>query len=338
MRKLITLICLLSCFFSASLSAQCETDIVITNIECEDNFWTFYFEVQVDNPIPGSGIIYPNDPTIYPFNFPVVVTLPINSGLTEIVLTYVGLTGCEGESFFVVEPECPTDPGTDCMSVDVLGVACEDNGPGFSVLLNVTSLNTAAVGWTLPGSDPTTIYPFGENVTLIELNTEIEIVPFGDPDCTTPFLLTVDNPCGNCPLEIEGTVLNEPDCGESNGLALFQTAGTTGDFQISYSGDNGHSGSVVNENFINGLQTGCYTFELSDDTDMCSALTNLCFEAQAEMIITFITILDDCEEVSYRVDVNGGTPPYFFEWSDGLNGDLTGPLVSGLYSLTVIRS
>lgn len=120
--------------------------------------------------------------------------------------------------------------------------------------------------------------------------------------------------------------ITDVDCyGASTGSISLQTSGGTGN--LSYSWNNGASTSE-----LNGLAAGSYTVVITDENG-CTTEEVFNIEQSEELIISIAKV--DNEQGSIDVEVEGGTPPYTYLWSDGsTDQDLT-DAESGVYTVVV---
>lgn len=338
MRKLISFLCLFSCLAFTSLSAQCAANPIATNVEClPTGGWIVQFSVLVTDLPPDGGWTATNVGIVdlQPYNSFVEIG-PFTTLDSVVVITELfGLGACQDGFTLISAPECFT--GGNCnFCAEVTEVNCGFSPPGFMVSVEISGTAGVAQGWISPNFGYSQTQPFGT----------YEFGPFETPTVSIPILpvsntiftqinVFADNPCDDCPLQLFVQDSVWADCGSLNGSITFIVEGTQGDYQISYQGDNGQTGSVTNTNVVGGLGVGCYDFQLSDATDFCTGGATFCLPGQSDIVITTTTEQQGCNESFITATVTGGTPPYAYTWNNGAAGSVAGPLPAGFYRLTV---
>ncbi|NLL29081.1 MAG: DUF11 domain-containing protein [Bacteroidales bacterium] len=95
---------------------------------------------------------------------------------------------------------------------------------------------------------------------------------------------------------------------------------------------------VYQENIIKNLAAGEYAFTINDFNN-CTTNTSFVINSASEIQIDIVSIIhDNCNntgEGEIEVEVNGGTSPYFYHWSNGCNISKNSSLNAGDYFLTV---
>lgn len=147
--------------------------------------------------------------------------------------------------------------------------------------------------------------------------------------CESPPLSfsVVDGP----PFTIQVDTQTDATCGEDNGSATVSPLqGGVG--AITYNWTGGLSGSIQTD-----LSPGIYTVEATDENG-CTATFELTIGEQPSPTITDqIGVNSGCEdnEGQASVVINGGLPPYTFDWSSGNSDSLQTGLSAGRYYVTV---
>ncbi len=104
----------------------------------------------------------------------------------------------------------------------------------------------------------------------------------------------------------------------SGGVAPYEYAWSTGDVQPN----------------ITGLSSGTYKLTITD-ANGCEELAGAIITEPEAMSLEISRTPDDQGDGTVVVNVNGGTPPYQFVWSNGATAAAQESLASGVYELTV---
>ncbi|MEM9835039.1 MAG: T9SS type A sorting domain-containing protein [Bacteroidota bacterium] len=326
MRKLIYT-CLMLCFgalLSNALSAQCNTELIVERVICDNAMNSYSVQVSVVGDTT-SDITW--TAPLYGFNEPQTfgsfIFGPFETEVVEFFIIVDGESPNCPNPFAVVTPDC--DFGSSCdLAVDVLDVTCSNAGNlGASLLMQVNSSEftpnftyTAFIGGVsyngLTFNTPQLIELFN----LEDGTYNIFVVADSDSTCTQTGTFALN--CGiNCPLQIGVADTTWASCGSANGSITFSVGGFEGDYQITYTDATGNTGSVTNSNVIDGLPSGCYEFELSDMTDFCSAFVSYCIPERSDLSVSIDGNASGCSSVVYTANVTGGAPPYTYVWNNG---------------------
>ncbi len=219
--------------------------------------------------------------------------------------------------------------------LEILQTFCSNNVGGVELFVQMPRPNLQASGWSL--GDATVVYPFDTTVLLGPF--------FGQPIILQPLILgtncesspvTFVNNCinNNCPLQLFVTDTTWADCGQANGSITFEVVGAQEPYQIVWSGG-GQSGGVMNTNVIDGLAGGTqYFFELIDATDFCTGIASYFLPNGTDLVID-ISREFTCNEVILTAALSGGTPPYTYTWTNGVNTPQQVVAEVGIYTLVV---
>jgi gliding motility-associated-like protein len=127
------------------------------------------------------------------------------------------------------------------------------------------------------------------------------------------------------------TTVSSPSCSNKcDGTALVQPSSGFGPYRFKWStGDSTAS--------VSGLCAGVYYVEMTDGSG-CVGIERIELTAPAPVSVdvatTTPTCYGDCDGKAIAT-VNGGTPPYQYAWSNGVQINAAGRLCSGTYLLTV---
>ena len=97
----------------------------------------------------------------------------------------------------------------------------------------------------------------------------------------------------------------------------------------------------VNSPFLFNLESGTYNLEITDNNDCLSSLSIDITESPTPLDIQLQNVNISCHGSatgSANVQVNGGTPPYFYNWSSGHVESYAELLSSGIYFVEVVDS
>lgn len=115
--------------------------------------------------------------------------------------------------------------------------------------------------------------------------------------------------------------------GDSNGIGMISVRGGTEPYRYLWS--NGSTYALDS-----GLVAGTYTVTVTD-ANGCTASATILVAQPAPLFVSIASFGSACTASSARATADGGTLPYFFEWSNGANGDSISGLVAGTYFVTV---
>lgn len=183
----------------------------------------------------------------------------------------------------------------------------------------VTSADSAEISGLNPGSN--------YRVTVTDLQTGCVKVA-GPVSVTSPQLLSF----------IRTTILDELCAGSNNGAVMAGTFGGTQPYQYSWTDESG-AVAGTDEDLI-GVGPGIYS-GLATDTNGCTAAlpnqpVSQMYEPLVESDTAFAISGPLCSGTGFiQVGVEGGAPPYRFDWSNGASGDSIGGLAPGEYFVTV---
>ncbi len=129
--------------------------------------------------------------------------------------------------------------------------------------------------------------------------------------------------------------INNVSCSEQcNGTASVTASGTNGPYTYLWT----PGGAITST--VSGLCEGTHYVQVSDGNS-CSTLKEIVIGAPEEISVDFSVTPNSCFgtcDGSIVANVNGGTPPYNYNWSSGSNTNATNGLCDGNYSLTVTDS
>ena len=239
-------------------------------------------------------------------------------------------TATDANGCAVVEVYTISDSDASAITANVIDPLCAGDVNG-AIDIDVTG---DVMPYTFDWTGPNGFVSVDEDIADLEAGDYIIIVT-DDLGCTSSETITVTDPQ---PIFVSAAIADIFCNGGNNGAIDITVTGGTGNLFIAWTGPNGF---YVEQEDISGLEPGDYSVGISDENG-CSVLelytviesTNIDVDIQQSAPMCF-------GEVTGWVDVtlNGGTPPYTFDWT-GPNGfvssneDLTN-LEAGIYDLII---
>ena len=158
---------------------------------------------------------------------------------------------------------------------------------------------------------------------------------------TYTLLLSDDNACSTTlsfdvmeptPVTVSGSV-SQPSGGLANGAIDVTASGGVGGYSYAWTG----TGVVPNAEDQTGLLPGTYTVVATDSDGCASAVVTFTLtEGAPSLTIASTPACPGTNSGSIDLTVTGGTPPFDFDWSDGLPNQEDHAMVgAGFYTVTV---
>lgn len=224
----------------------------------------------------------------------------------------------------------------DCQQVGLgaFSLTIDGDAPDYTIVNITPSASTIPLG----------PYETGYTATNLTAGTYTLFVQDSQLPINATYLLSVNISSGTC---VSITDTQGTTCNFSNGSLTAET-------QFQYSSPITFNLFDVNDNLINsittpynyvsfyGLQSGFYYVE-SDDGGGCSGRSEVALVDSSTPLTFSLYVIDNssCNFNLGKIYVSGltGTPPYTYQWSNGVTGTtfITG-LTSGGYSLTITDS
>ncbi len=233
-------------------------------------------------------------------------------------VTVTDSAGCQANTVFTLnEPVAP-------LLLHVTGkqhVRCYNGSDGF--------IETQISGGTLPYT-----YNWSNGQTtsgISNIGAGVYTVTVTDGNgCTSVKSIRIDQPAS--PVTGTITVTNNVTCfGGANGSAIINAFGGTG--QLSYLWSNGVVGPVVT-----GLNSGNYSIIVTDSNQCVYTESCIISQPSQGLVISGTATNASCNAGSggsIILEINGGTLPYSYNWSNGSSSASVSALVPGSYSVTV---
>ena len=272
------------------------------------------------------------------------------------ILSTINPSICFGESF---------DIGTSNLenTGTFTEVLAAQNGCDSTVTINLTvlgnlavssSLDTEASGLGQADGTASALVTGGSGNISFEwsngsTNSSITNLTGGQTYC-----VTVTDLDGNCtdescvvilfPVNILTEVTNDIlECfGEDNGRLSFEVSNGQAPYNYIWTGDNGTSGNGVvttegGTGIIDDLSVGNYEIIVSDvwgETTLSGFITEPELLVINEANNVAASCFGNCDG-NLEIQINGGTAPYIFDWSDGQNTSDVTELCAGTFQVTV---
>ena len=205
--------------------------------------------------------------------------------------------------------------------VSSVGISCHEETNGTA--------SVTAQGGTAPYFY---LWPGGETTQEVDqLSAGSYMVTVTDANlCDSQINIFMDQPEA---LELSSIIEEQVSCtGESDGIAMVNAQGGTAPFTYQWS--NGASGAAAN-----GLEAGEYTIEVIDAND-CTAAINLSIEEPAALSLETLgqneISCNAANDGNIIVSGFGGTEPYTFTWSNGVEQPNNTNLIAGNYSVIIM--
>ena len=169
-----------------------------------------------------------------------------------------------------------------------------------------------------------------QNVTGLAPGTYT--VTVGDAhECTTVLSISI-NPYGCPEMVIEDNLLDISCFGECDGyISISSVSNTIG--TLMYSWSNGSNGSE-----LTGLCAGNYSVTVTDLTNNCSVSKSYTITEPTQFLSAFSATdetCNGCNDGTATVNPSGGTPDYWYQWSNGEFTQTVSNLSPGTYTVTV---
>ena len=233
-----------------------------------------------------------------------------------------------------------TDNTVGCIA---LGSFIVNQPAPLSITASVTNEKCAdregIIAVTVSGGDENYIYDWdnGETTaTIQDLESGVYTVIVTDGNnCSMTDTFTVINEVGDCipdcDLTITSSILNDENCGQSDGSINLAISTKYGPYSVTWSNGETTDGIV-------GLSAGTYTVTIQDN-EGCEVSGSYDIQNQTGTLSTDIPFINNeqCGNGAGAIDITvlGGSPAYAFVWSNGENTEDINNLSAGSYSVTI---
>jgi len=311
MKKLLyTLVLVWSTLFNINqATAQChEVTLSITDIDCITGSLGS-FEALITGGVAPYTYSLEGGSFAGTTSDSVLVEINLDAGFY--VLHTEDANGCLRADTFEIQQQTSYDADIVVVSSDCnefcLGVNTVGGTPPFEY------------AWSNGETDSTACYPGGSfvTVTISDATGCIEIL---DQTVTTPN-----------PIVVTGNIQEVTCAGSADGCIDVTVSGGLAPY--TYTWNNG-----LNIEDPCGLDVGAYSVTVTD-TEGCTAIFDVFLDGPLPLEVVISTVDVSCSGSNdgvIVVEVIGGFPPYFYEWSNGAQGPIVDGLSSGIYSVTVI--
>ena len=181
------------------------------------------------------------------------------------------------------------------------------------------------------GGTPGYTYDWSNGATTQDLNNvsagTYTVTVTDDNDCTKTITATVQNLGG----PMLSAVVTHIECyGEHTGAINLTVNGGASPYEYDWS-----NGATTQD--LNNLGAGTYTVTVTDDNDCTAVLTktvNQPSEIQRSATVTHVKCYGESTG-KINLSVNGGTPPYSYDWSNGATTQDLNNVPAGTYTVTI---
>jgi len=245
------------------------------------------------------------------------------------------------------EPECSETVTVDLLQgtpddlevevTNIVNVDCSGNGGSFDVEATggCTPYN---ITYTVNGGNAQTYDPSG---SYSEGEYVVTVTDDNNTSATAEFSIILDD---GGSFEIADIEVIPAPCTGMPGMATFTLEGVCGDVSCSLlvNGTNQQDCGLTDNgdgSFTGSYPTGTHTIEFTDDFMGVTVSQSFTISLSPNALTANVAMVGNG---SININVNGGTMPYQFIWTDpngddaGSTEDLTGLTVSGMYSVTII--
>jgi subtilisin-like proprotein convertase family protein len=223
---------------------------------------------------------------------------------------------CNGNS----DDNQPTD--LDYNVISIVDETCQGREDGRIELNVINGQAPYSYNWS-NGSTSPTLDNVGTGIytcTISDLGT-CQIV-------TEPFFIDFENIISYSLIS-----LSQPSCqGLNDGTATLLISGGLGPYDVKWSDE-------INGNQVNNLSTGTYEVTITDATN-CSIVTDPIVVIGNQVITAGVAVSRDVDcnggnNGFIQLGINGGSPPYAIEWSNGETTPSVSQLQAGNYAATI---
>jgi gliding motility-associated-like protein len=208
------------------------------------------------------------------------------------------------------------------VTIDADSVSCIGNCNGAATVVSISGNAPYTFAWGPPIPDIDSI------VTNLCIGTYLSQVTDGN-GCLTVTSVDIDEPL---PLDDHEVITSAACSGVNSGSIVLAPTGGTPPFHYAWS--NGAPDSPSNTN----LAPGSYSVTITDK-NLCTYTFNYTvgFNAQIvyQLAVTNPSCNGQCNGTAVLNNVNGGSAPYTFVWSDGQSGTTANMLCAGNYTVTI---
>ena len=197
---------------------------------------------------------------------------------------------------------------------------------------------TGAINITVTGGSGTYSYTWGDGI-LTEDRTALSVGTYSvtvtdNNACTATQSYTITQPAV---ISLSMTNTNLSCYGSADGNIALTVSGGSSPFTYAWSGPSGYTASTKN---ISSLAAGTYSVTITDNNGCSASLTSSALTQPASYSITASVVSNvTCNKGtngSASVISSGGTAPYTYTWSNGLNGSTQNSLTAGSYKVTAV--
>jgi gliding motility-associated-like protein len=237
-----------------------------------------------------------------------------NLPATLYTITVTDANNCTAVNFAVITNTSALQINTD----SVLSVSCNGSSDGSIYVTINNATPPLQYIWSNGNTteDNIGLLPATYTLTVIDLNGCQAVQTF---QVNEPLLLTV------------GFNATNPTCSDSNGVIIAIPAGGTAPFN--YLWNNGSTNQSIGNN-----SAGTYTVTVTDSKNCISGNSIVLITTQKPIVSLDNIVAVNCNgfaQGSINITVTSGTPPYNYQWSNGVTVEDLSAIPAGLYTVIV---
>jgi gliding motility-associated-like protein len=251
---------------------------------------------------------------------------PNSPNLTNLIagtynVTVTDANNCTGTHSVVI-----TSPNPINISSNQTNVTCNGGNDGSISLTVIGGIPPYTYTWTGPSCP----CPNSPNLTNLKAGSYNVTVRDAN-NCTATTTIIITEPTA---INIVGSLTNVNCFGECSGTITLNVSGGTPPYNYNW---NGPSCPCPNSPNLTNLCAGFY-FVTVTDANNCTRVRSFQIISPPDIVINAFVQNPNCEDACngfINLNVNGGTPPFTYQWSHGPTTQNVTNLCAGTYTVTV---
>ena len=231
---------------------------------------------------------------------------------------------CTYEDMIVIDQQAQISA-----TVSATGALCNNGNEGTATVTDIlyggtsTNISDFNISWSNGQSGVDANSLIGGNTYTVTVTDQL--------NCIGTATVSIDNPGA-----MNATIIDRVDVvcnGDQTGAASVSGSGGTAPYSYLWSNN---ANSQTSETAIN-LGIGIYNVTITD-ANMCTTTTSVEILEPNRLLVDLQGIDVLCKgypQGTANSFVNGGTPPYFYEWSDGTTTQTNESIYAGVYEITI---